>query len=260
METNSYIQSKDGTIIYASFFSDSSVMHPPKDKPVILLSHGFAMDTSSWHHQIQAFKEDYSIVAYDLRGHGKSGKPKGKDRYSLENFLNDIDTVANNLKLDKFNMLGFSIGASISLRYAQLHPERLEKIVAINPPYNIDSIRPSFFQQLAIAMNIPKLMIGIGLDKKPIWDYQGKMSTYRKCFLSMEKQVIEDSVAALREQKPEPLTLAINHLIIHSKTDELVKPEPPSSSNHVFIEGGDHYVIAQKYRKINRLIRGFLQK
>ena len=42
----------------------------------MLLVHGFPELWYSWRHQLEAFKDDYEVVAFDLRGYGQTEKPK----------------------------------------------------------------------------------------------------------------------------------------------------------------------------------------
>lgn len=47
-----------------------------KGKKLMLMVHGFPELWYSWRHQMQAFKDDYEVVAFDLRGYGLTEKPK----------------------------------------------------------------------------------------------------------------------------------------------------------------------------------------
>ncbi|MCG2719779.1 MAG: alpha/beta hydrolase [Nanoarchaeota archaeon] len=250
MNIEDYLITNDGLKIDYNFQNNNS--------QTLVFIHGLAMNIDSWHHQLEHFKEDYSILAYDLRGHGKSSKPKDIKYYSLENFVEDIDTLTNHLEITKFNIIGFSLGGSIALRYAQLKPEKIDKLIAINAPYTLDYVRKSFFYQLEAARKMPKMLISLGLNKEPIWKYKGKLNTYRKCFLECDINAVMNIIKVFKQIKPE-LNINVEHLLIHSRDDEIVKPEPLSQS-HIFIEKGHHYVIAQKPEEVNNIISSFLKK
>lgn len=240
-----------GEQIYCDYLENKSA------KGTIVLSHGLAMDSSSFHHQILHFSKDYNILSYDQRGHGKSSKPRGRENYTLEKFVDDMLNVTSSASLEKFNLVGFSIGGSIALRFAQLYPERIENVVAINAPLSIANVRKSFFSKLAIASKMPKSLIALGLDDKPIYEYQGQLATHRKCFLNMDKGIVKDIIEALKLSKPQA-SLNVRHLLAYSGNDEIVVPQKPASLNYAMIRNGHHYVIAQKPDEVNALIRNFI--
>src|ERR1041385_3771207 len=46
---------------------------------VVLLLHGFTLDTRMWDHQFEALSKSYKVVRFDMRGHGKSSGARGAD-------------------------------------------------------------------------------------------------------------------------------------------------------------------------------------
>jgi len=65
----------------------------------------------------------YRVIGFDLRGHGRSGKPHDPSRYGREMAL-DIARLLDHLGIDKAHILGYSLGAHISAQLLTLHPER----------------------------------------------------------------------------------------------------------------------------------------
>jgi pimeloyl-ACP methyl ester carboxylesterase len=250
MSLDDYVKTKDGYNLKFRFHDNG--------KPAIVLVHGLCMDQDSWYHQFNFLKHHYSILSYDLRGHGKSDKPNKTKCYTLDKFVEDVDCVADYIGLDRFVLMGFSLGGSIALEYAQKIPYKPRKLVTINAPYSLKSIKKSFFGKYAIARNVPKMIMGIGLDDKPIWEYQGKLDTHRKTFVQAELKVIDKIMTAMIIQRPTFKKLDIDHLLIYSSNDEIVKAKAPEGSNHTIIEGGHHYVIAQKPNEVNYVIRKFI--
>lgn len=84
-----------------------------KSKQIILV-HGFPFDHTMWQSQIDVLSEKYFCVAYDIRGLGES--PVGDGQYTMESFVDDLETVIDGLKLDKPVLCGLSMGGYISLR------------------------------------------------------------------------------------------------------------------------------------------------
>jgi len=83
------------------------------EKPIIFI-HGFPYDHTIWDKQIDELKSNYFCVTYDIRGLGQS--PIGDGQYTMESFVDDLETIINEQKLDKPILCGHSMGGYISLR------------------------------------------------------------------------------------------------------------------------------------------------
>jgi pimeloyl-ACP methyl ester carboxylesterase len=96
-----------------------------KGEPVLLV-HGFA---GSLHLQwgapgvLNALAEDYRVIAYDHRGHGRSGKPHDADCYGHE-MVEDALRLLDHLHIQKAHIVGYSMGAFITDKLLMEHPER----------------------------------------------------------------------------------------------------------------------------------------
>jgi pimeloyl-ACP methyl ester carboxylesterase len=80
----------------------------------IVFIHGFPYDHTMWDKQINELKSNYFCVTYDIRGLGQS--PIGDGQYTMESFVDDLEIIINELKLDKPVLCGLSMGGYISLR------------------------------------------------------------------------------------------------------------------------------------------------
>jgi pimeloyl-ACP methyl ester carboxylesterase len=69
----------------------------------------------------------------DLRGHGKSARPKDLD-YSVGAFVRDLEAVVKALKLSRFVLVGHSLGASVANAYAAEHPKQVAGVVLVGAP------------------------------------------------------------------------------------------------------------------------------
>ena len=79
-----------------------------KNSLPIIFIHGVGLNQQMWKPQIEFFK-DKSFITYDLLGHGKT--PFKDPNLSMENFTDQLSNLVNNLKIEKFNLIGFSIGS-----------------------------------------------------------------------------------------------------------------------------------------------------
>ena len=102
-----------------------------KDKPTIVFLHGGALNAHTWDLVCLALRDDYHCVALDQRGHGDSDWSEDAD-YTMDAQLGDTLGFVDHLGLDKFILVGMSLGAINSLAFAINHPERLSNLVIID--------------------------------------------------------------------------------------------------------------------------------
>ncbi len=95
-------------------------------KPLVMIT-GLGIDQSTWKPQVSAFKEHYQVITFDNRGVGKSDKPEGP--YSPRMMAEDTVQLMDFLKIEKANILGYSMGGLIAQEIAINYPERITKLV-----------------------------------------------------------------------------------------------------------------------------------
>lgn len=125
-----------------SYFSQRLRLHyvdwGNPDAPPLLLVHGGRDHCRNWDWVAEALRDDYHIIAPDLRGHGDSQWMVG-GTYSIAEFIYDIAQLIHQTGLAPLTIIGHSMGAGISLRYAGIYPENVSRIVAIEglgmPPH-----------------------------------------------------------------------------------------------------------------------------
>jgi esterase len=102
-----------------------------KGRPTIVFLHGGALNAHTWDLVCLALREDYHCVALDQRGHGDSDWSPDAD-YTMGAQLADTLGFVDHLGLDKFILVGMSLGAINSLNFAINYPERLSNLVIID--------------------------------------------------------------------------------------------------------------------------------
>ncbi len=103
-----------------------------KDSVPLIFIHGVGLDHQMWKGQISYFNE-YSTLAYDLLGHGKT--PYIKDELSLRDFSNQLLEILDHLKIEKINLIGFSLGSLIALDFCSHFQKKVEKLILIGTTY-----------------------------------------------------------------------------------------------------------------------------
>jgi pimeloyl-ACP methyl ester carboxylesterase len=91
--------------------------------PALVLVHGVGLDLTQWDAMVPLLREDFTLVRYDLWGHGGSSKPLSALR--LKDYVAQLADLAQYLRLGRFALVGFSMGALIAQAYAARSPERL---------------------------------------------------------------------------------------------------------------------------------------
>ena len=80
-----------------------------------------------WDPQVEYFKDDYQIICYDKRGHGKSSPIQGP--YTFDMLENDVISIMDEIGIDKAHFVGLSMGGMTSLGLALKHSNRFDKLV-----------------------------------------------------------------------------------------------------------------------------------
>ncbi len=102
-----------------------------KTIPIVFI-HGVGLDRKMWTPQINYFK-DYSTITYDLLGHGKT--PFKKEEIKMKDYVDQLLSLTEFLSLDKFHLVGFSIGSLIALNFAANFEKKLNSLTLIATTY-----------------------------------------------------------------------------------------------------------------------------
>lgn len=105
---------------------------------VILLLHGLGSTKADWDYQIEAFSENYRVIAPDLRGHGNSFKPEGREQYGIPLCAQDNVLLLQKLGISRCAVVGFSMGGAVAFEMAVSFPELISKLIIVNtaPDFN----------------------------------------------------------------------------------------------------------------------------
>jgi pimeloyl-ACP methyl ester carboxylesterase len=100
------------------------------ERPLLLLIHGGRDHARNWDWVAHELRHDFHIIAPDLRGHGDSQWSIGGS-YAMVDYVLDVSQLLDALGVFPVTIMGHSLGGSIALQYAGVHPERVRKVVAI---------------------------------------------------------------------------------------------------------------------------------
>jgi len=100
------------------------------DAPPMILIHGGRDHCRNWDWVAERFRDDYHIIAPDLRGHGDSAWMIGGN-YTQLDYVYDIAQLLHQKGMDPATVVGHSLGGSIALMYTALYPDKVTKLIAI---------------------------------------------------------------------------------------------------------------------------------
>jgi pimeloyl-ACP methyl ester carboxylesterase len=99
----------------------------PEGAPTLILVHALATTAAlSWYPSMGALSEHYRVIAFDQRWHGRGIR---SEKFSLSDCADDVVAVADALAVDKFTVVGYSMGGAIAQLVWKRHRDRVEGLV-----------------------------------------------------------------------------------------------------------------------------------
>ncbi|TDO98457.1 alpha/beta fold hydrolase [Flavobacterium sp. 245] len=114
----------------------------------IVLLHGFLENKKMWKEYVDLFSEKYRVITIDLLGHGESDSLGYV--HEMEENANAVNEVLEHLKIEKATVLGHSMGGYVSLAFAELYPQKMQKLVLLNSTSKEDSAEKKLNRTRAI--------------------------------------------------------------------------------------------------------------
>jgi pimeloyl-ACP methyl ester carboxylesterase len=104
----------------------------PEGAPALLLLHGFGSSLQAWDDWSVKLEQKYQVIRLDLPGFGLTGASPTND-YSEEKDLATLTHFADKLGLEKFSVMGHSMGGKMAWSLAASQPERVRALVLMAP-------------------------------------------------------------------------------------------------------------------------------
>lgn len=105
--------------------------------PPLVLLHGLGGSATDWEHQLPHFAQRYRVVVPDQRGFGQT--PRGRGLPSVPRFSADLRGLLDHLGIERFHLIGHSMGGAVALQFALEHPQRVQRLVIAN---SVPSFQP----------------------------------------------------------------------------------------------------------------------
>jgi alpha-beta hydrolase superfamily lysophospholipase len=222
------IDANDGLKLYAQTMTPET-----EPKAVICLLHGLGEHSDRYSHVVRALTgAGYAVVTFDLRGHGRSGGPRGHSP-SSDSFLNDIDSLlaeaAKRYPGKPRYLYGHSLGGLLALFYTLRRKPRLAGVVTtgagLKTPLVMQKFKVTFaktFAKLYPTMTMPTGLNPILLSHEPqvVNAYRNDPWVHDRASLAMASSSIQAVEWTIRHaaEFADPL------LMMHGTADQLTYP------------------------------------
>lgn len=212
---------------------------------VLIMLHGNGLDSSYFYHQIEYFSSKYRVIAVDSRGHGRT--PRGDKPLSILQFSEDLKVFMDMHDIKKANILGFSDGANVAIRFAIDYPECVEKLILNGANIKYRALR--FTVRLGIELlELLNATFSVNLEKR-------RLRAERLQLMKNEPVISADE---LDDIKSETLVIVGTFDLMYGRHTRFIAEQIPNSKLE-FVPG-KHTVARWNYKLFNKVVSDFLSK
>jgi len=241
-----------------------------KGFPLVLV-HGFLGSSKIWGPQINFFKKNFRVITPDIPGFGKSNKIKSYN--SIQSIANLLLENLQNKKIDKFHLLGHSMGGMIVQEMAKTKRDKISKLVCYSTGprgempgrfETVDQSRENLKKKglETVARNIAKTWFTKGEDAKyfKICVEEGQQTSIEAADNALTAFKNWNGIDTLKNIKNETLIVWGDQDKSYSiKEIELLKNNILNSTLVIF-KGCAHNVHLEKVDEFNNRIQEFLNR
>lgn len=153
----------------------------PRDASVILLLHGNSSSLHAFNPLVERLEDDFRLVRYDHPGHGLTG-PNETQSYEYADYAIAIDAIVKQLELDRFCLVGHSMGGWMSWRYTVDNPDRVQRLALVS----------ASGMPIAVAPDDVDSGLGFKLGRSSVFRSIGKRYTPRSLVRDSASASVED--------------------------------------------------------------------
>lgn len=153
-----------------------------KGDPIVLLHGSFMTITNNWTGMMPQLAKSRRVIAVELQGHGRTADIHRE--FSYENLADDVAALLDSLKIERADVLGYSMGGGVAMQVAIRHPEKVRKVVSVSAVFRHDG----WVKEAVEAF--PKMEAGM-FKGSPIETEYKKLSPTPDKFDTFVKRVIQ---------------------------------------------------------------------
>lgn len=236
----------------------------------LFLIHGHGSSTQDWLYQVEYFAKKYQVIAFDVRGFGRSSKPKGP--YSIRMFAEDAAVLLQKINVTPVHVVGISMGGMIALELVLGFPQLVKSVVLVNsyPEMRVEtwSERMMVWRRFLMLDLLGVRRMGIALSK--ILFIKPEQTDLRKLFVERwalnDRRAYRESLKAIINWDVESQlgTIQCPVLVVASDEDYLPLEEKRVYTTKlprgklVVIKDARHAVTAERPDQFNQVVDEFL--
>ena len=228
----------------------------------LLFLHSLAGNSAHWARQLNHVRQTRRAVALDLRGHGQSAPPTTGD-YSIAGMAADVEEAVEALKLQRFILVGHSLGGGVAVAYAGAHPERVVGLLLVDPIADGTQIPPE---------EVTRFLEGLESD------YDSTIQSYWSQISGPNNDIENRLLSDLRETPRETVVKGFRAVMefdpkpslagYHGPVLSIITPYNVESSSlhrlekgfpHRMIEGTGHWIHLDQPDLVNQMLDEFLK-
>ena len=224
---------------------------PERPLQTLVFIHGFGGQARQWRYQIEQFSDENRVIAIDLRGHGRSSRPRAG--YDMKQMLADVTAVLDHLQIHHpFVLVGHSFGVALATELAWRYPQRVSHLILIAGAgeYNI----PSYYK-LLFRLPPPVIRFLEPIAERAVG---ASLRSLRRMYLdNLRRWRGWDIFPELRA--PTMVILGNRDRILPQAAFERVAELAPPESEIVNVGVSAHMVMLERREAVNRALERFIE-
>ncbi len=243
-------------------------------RPTLVFIHGLSGSSSAWVKYEEKFAKQYNILTFDLRGHGKSAKPKIYEEYSIRHFVEDLYALMRHMRIEQCILISHSFGALVGLGFLAEHADMVTAAVFLSPHFAVGNMRLARMIKpfLGIAIKIIKPFsssrAGGHIDYSQYkntgdWNIRRMFADIRNTSLRVYLYATKQSYAFDGEKILKAIRIPV--LIVHGKKDTIFPVENGinmaakiENSKLILLDTADHIIVLNNDAEVSRAIEDFV--
>jgi pimeloyl-ACP methyl ester carboxylesterase len=231
--------------------------------PAILLSHGYSATCRMWDGQIEALRDRFQVIVWDMRGHGESDYPTDPAAYSETATVEDMAAVLHACSVQRAVIGGLSLGGYMSMAFHRVHPAMTRALMIFDtgPGFRNPEAREAWNQRARLraddldARGLAALGTSDEVSMSRHRDASGLAGAARGMLTQFDGSVMAslETIAV-----PSLVLVGSNDTNFLAATDYMARKIPGATK--VVIESAGHAANLHQPAAFNRAVERFLER